>query len=272
MPRPASAARVLMTAPSPDLIGGGGPAGVYQGAGLAQSVIMLIANPVESFVDGAGPQVVGIGNLWSIETWVYWTGSLPVGNQSPFNLLPAAGNINDLAIGTNGGTGEISVLTRDSAAANLSIKRYPQNSWTVDAWNMLTITRESSLAGSTKAFMNGVELTASGVSTDNAGTMTNTARTIRTPVPIHEWDGFMFCTTLWGSALSLPEMLYRYNNQIGLSANGYLDPTVDQGDYASSASVLHWYPFALNVGNLGEDAAGAIDLTGSNILLSSQVP
>ena len=231
---------------------------------------MLIANPVESFA--SADVVLGIGNVWSIEMWVYWTGSLPVGNQSPFNCLPAAGNINDLAIGTNGGTGEISVLTRDSAAANLSIKRYPQNSWTVDAWNMLTITRESSLAGSTKAFMNGVELTASGVSTDNAGTMTNTSRILRTPVPVHEWDGFMFGTTIWTSALPAVEMLYRYNNQIGLSANGWLDPTVNQGDYVSAGSILHWYPFALNPGNLGEDAAGAIDLTGSNIILGSNVP
>jgi hypothetical protein len=270
MPRPASAARVLLTAPSPDIFAPAGPSGIYQGAGIAQSVVMLVANPVESFV--SADAVIGIGNIWSIETWVYWTSSLPVGNQSVFNCLPAAGNANDIGIGTNGGTGEISVLTRDSAAANLSIKRYPQNSWTVDAWNMLTITRESSLAGSTRAWMNGVELTASGVSTDNAGTMTNTSRVLRTPVPIHEWDGFMFGTTVWDVALSAAEMLYRFDNQAGLSVNGWLDPTVDQGDYASSAGNIHWWPFALNVGNLGEDAAGALDLTGSNIVLGSNVP
>ena len=47
---------------------------------------------------------------------------------------------------------------------------------------------------------------------------------------------------------------------------------MNQGDYASAGSILHWYPFALNPGNLGEDAAGAIDLTGANIILGATVP
>ena len=71
-----SSHRAALLFPSPDIFAPSGPSGIYQGAGTAQSVIMLIANPVESFA--SADVVLGIGNVWSIEMWVYWTGSLPV--------------------------------------------------------------------------------------------------------------------------------------------------------------------------------------------------
>jgi len=250
-----------------------GPQPIYQGEGLAKSFIMLAAAPGEEFA--SADTTFGIGNIWSIETWVYWSTSLPVGNQSPFTLLPSSGNVNDIAIGTNGGTGEISILSRDSAASNLFIKRYAQNSWTVDAWNMLTVTRNSGDAGDTHVFMNGTELTPSGTSTDNAGTMTDTSRILSTPPDNgHDWDGFMFCTTLWSSALTQPEIQYRFDNRNGLSSSkGWLDPTVNQGDYESASTCVHWYPYVLDAGDLGADAQGANDLTGTDISgTSTEVP
>ncbi len=247
----------------------------YQGASTAQSLTLLAAAPVEELASTA--QVTGIGNVWTIETWVFWTGVLPVGNESPFSLIPAAGNANDLAIGTNGGTGEISVLSRDSAASNLFFARYAQNSWTVDAWNMITVTRTGGGTSQTFASMNGVLLTPSNLDINNAGTMTDTARIIRSPVGgSFDWNGFMFATTMWNTPLTQPEILYRFANQSGLSASGWLDPTVNQGSYVSAASCVHWYPFALNPGSLGQDFAvspGGIDLTAANISgLSAQVP
>ncbi len=240
---------------------------VYQGSGSVQSVIMLIANPVESYA-AAAPSTTGLGDVWTIETWMYLTNPLG-GNQSPFNLLPAAGNINDLSIGTGGGGDPISILTRDSAASNLYIATYA--GWALGAWTMLTVTRSGSGAGSTDVYIDGVLAVPTLVSTDNAGTMTDTARTIRTPVPVHEWDGFMWCTTMWSSALTAPEVAYRFDEQNGKSASGWLDPTVDHGDYASAASNEHWYPFGFSNGlDLGNGSA--VNLVPANIIFGATTP
>lgn len=239
MPRPASAARVLLTAPSPDVFAPAFPAQAFSidfdgvGEGLANSTL----------------QAIGLANVFTVLTVIKIEGFIDTG--AIFDIDRAASPDNRITMSYSS-AGSINVLIQTA------FNRYDfPLSGDLDAWIMLGLTWDGV---NFLTFRNAVDLGAPSAgpgTTPTITAMTDVNRTVglgnNFPFLVTQaLDGKMLWTAAWRAALGAASQLEIFG------ALSSIDLNVDGGNYASAADLAHWWRCGNEASpNLGKDYATA---------------
>lgn len=184
---------------------------------------------------------LGFGNAWTIAFCLARiVGDMGSATDSFLVIREASGNENCIEIGTAvSGSTTIRISNYDSAGA--LIKSYnwlTHNDGIGNRWYKFAVKWD----GSTLTMsVNGAIAATGSPTADNSGTMTNTNRRIYAMRGFSAgyYSGYLIGPAIWNEALTDAEM-----NQLTLDMERR-DLTVDYGNYASSANLVHyWRPMA----------------------------
>jgi len=122
---------------------------------------------------------------------------------------------------------------------------FTQDEWTFVSWSWDGTTLQM--------YRNGSTVAPSSLNTDNAGTMSTDARTMRigagTSSGTDNFHGVLHSVGWWNGARTGAEMVALYNGGDGRTFLW----DADSGDYTSSASLAHWYRLGQNMDDTGKD-------------------
>lgn len=215
---------------------------VDMGGATVQSIDL---NGTDEFLANTSNTLMGFANAWSLNVWARGASSAGGTERFIFVADPSAGDANRIEL----------TLSDDSAASPYSIrlwnsagvlfKDYDFGSFTVDTYLMLTVTWD----GTNLTVYQGSSAQTPTLNTDDAGTMTDTARRVivgGTSVPAASWSGLIFSPKLWNVELTATEIGEIFS---GLST---FNARRDSGNYASRDDLKHLWDFRTSA-NIGQD-------------------
>jgi len=188
-----------------------------------------------------------VGNAWAVAVW-----AKPSGDFSADRGLFSIEHELTLAFPINFPFSNIRIIFRTSGTNNMTvqtwaglaapIKDYTWNSWwTQDTWILTMITWNGT---SLLAYRNGVAVSPSTMTTDDAGSMgTPPARRIgvgnlvSTGLADNDFQGRIFSAGLWNVAVDAPGVAALYNG--GYGAN--VDWLIPRPGYTASAFLQHYW-------------------------------
>ncbi len=245
MPRPASAQRVLLTAPSPDVFGPGPQ------PFPAQTLSVDFDGVLESLGNLQG-NTLGIANAWTIGVW--GKPDAVTGQDGLFSIRPAAGLANRIQILRN--AANLRIIWADSSGTPDNDATW-NGAFSAGAWHYLHAYWNGTIL---QPFIDGVSLGGPDVGVNNpAITMTDTSRNLNVGDLVggtgFEWFGNISQAAMWRvakAAQSEVDALYNSGNPNSLDLNGAFT------DYASAGDLAHWWRCGDKASPLiGEDIAAA---------------
>lgn len=237
MPRPASAQRLLLTAPSPDVFGPGPPAPF-----VAQTQ-SLDFTPVET-LKSASQVGIGIGDVFTIAMWIR-PRTQPLALARTLLRLLSSTTGQSVSISTSGpgaspGPNGVQFLIVNPGFAIRQNVRWggvfagPENCWrhVVVQWGGFGSTR--------LAYVDGVSQGAGSNLTNLSVVVVDDTRTVAfseffaSTGP--EWDGVCASIAMWPTILGAPEILEMFNG-----GDIAFDLLTDFGNYVSASTLVHWH-------------------------------
>ena len=204
---------------------------------------------------------VGCDNEWTLACW-FWSDILQ-GNDVIMNMCDGSATNQVIVQSTLGNTQLLVDLYNNGG---LLRKRYEIAAGIEDnAWGLYAITWK----GSTDTLVltrNGVDLGAT-KTLDVACTQDANMDTIcfggKYTGNVGA-KGYYHQAFVWSNALTTAELVALYNGGVGYK----VDPTSDFGNYASSATLLHWWKLGFEIEDIGKDYSGSgspIDLMDNQV-------
>ena len=241
MPRPASAARVLMTAPSPDIFAPPTPSFV------PQTMSVDFDGSTEKLESASS--VLGFADTWSIAGWYKITNTLS--RQDTLWSFEGGASGNNFRVFQRSNLGTAPSIQVFNATTNTVWQAVPL---TAGQWAHIVMIWD------TNAFMHlWVDGVDQGSQVTGSEVMADDARTIAIAEASTGVASFLGrCASLgfWNTRLGDLEVPAIYN---GGSIN--FDLQADQGNYASAASLVHWYEVGKRPApDIGKDTVGTLDL------------
>lgn len=157
---------------------------------------------------------MGIANIWSIACWV----KAPqfVASTSLFEIKPSANSVNRISLAFSGTAGNILMSTFGSGGA--AIKAYTYNTVSKSQqWQHIIFTWDGATL---LAYFNGALKDVDSAGTDNAGTMTDTTRSVAFGATVAGGSiltGWTHSAAVWNVVLTGAEAALLYNNGNGAS-------------------------------------------------------
>ena len=197
---------------------------------------------------------LGIANSFTVMTTQYHN---VAGIQTIFEAKADSGNANRILVEDVSGT-HFRVTLYNSAGTLFKQYRYQHDNFN-QHWEQFTFTWNGT---NLKMFIRGGEVTPTFKDTDNAGTMTDTARRVYVGGLNNDtqlWRGYIQSVALWSDVLTVREVLSVYN--AGMVGAMNLQGSFEQ--YASSGDLEHWWRLGHDVSllKIGQDYEGSLDLT-----------
>lgn len=168
---------------------------------------------------------------------------------------------NDVQVKCQTATTEFHVNLFDSIPSSPAMKnlRWDQLAAT-NTWQTWVLTFNGTTGDVLLAYKDGSVATVSTTTQDNAGSMTDSSRSIRVGTA---WNGsnptesaLFHSIAMWGSVLTPDEIAEIYNS----GDIGTFDLQADSGDYASSGNLVIWFRLGLDSDDIGKDTVGSLDL------------
>ncbi len=245
MPRPASAQRLLLTAPSPDVFGPGPPAPF-----VAQTQSLDFDGTTET-LKSVEQATLGIADIWTIAMWVR-PRVQPIGSGRSMLRIASAGNAQSISISTRGSgavpanDGIQLILTDSANIVRQSVAWGTPLAGPENCWRLIVV--QWGGFGSTRAcYVDGVNLGAGSNFTNAAIVLSdgfdrsvsfsefNATTGVR-------WDGVGASIAFYPGVLGAAEIVAMYN--LGDIA---FDLLTDQGNYVSSSILAHWWEIGKKV-------------------------
>lgn len=234
------------------------PAG--NGGGFESQLVSLDFNGTDEFIsDTVGnEQAVSIVNSWSVGYW--WKPSNLTNLQSVLRIQQGTANQITTQLAGSLANDPLRIFTVSSSGN--TIKDFRWNSLvSVDNWYLTIYTWDGTTQ---KLIHNGVDQgTPDTAFTDNAGTMTDTARIISVAADnggAQPFGGRIHSVGIWSAVLSEAECLVLYN----AGAGSTVDWANDSGAYINSSNLQHWYRLGFDSGDIGADYGNGALLTALN--------
>lgn len=214
---------------------------------------VLFSNSQNDVLSNTSDSTLGIANSWSIG--IYHVSTNTSQTQDLFALQnSAATSLNRIEVTQQAGS-SIRIILYNSAGT--IFKDYTFSRQTL--WSLWVWTWDGT---DLKGYRNGVEQTPTATTVDNAGTMTDTARSVylgndrdgSTGI-----DGTIQQFELWNSVLTKNETVSLYNGGFGAS----VDLQTNFEFYNSSSSLQHWWRLGkiATLISIGVDFQGSLDLS-----------
>ena len=193
---------------------------------------------------------VGISDVWSIALW-YKPDALTF---TISNLLYRLAGVDDIRLSFRAelANDPMQLLVFDDVGATWKHFQW-NNILTVDAWNLIVVTFDNG-PDEVKLYNNGV-LETPIIVNDNSSTGADSSRTISLGANPTSGDsptsGKLYALGIWSAALTSGEQLTLASGA-GQTVDFFTDWRTDHGNYASSASLQHYYRPGLGA-NIGRD-------------------
>ncbi len=240
MPRPASAQRVLLTAPSPDIFG-------------VPFEVQTVSVSIDSGekIAHEGPIDLEIANEWTVLYWMNLDG--PLVNMVPFDFRQTSGGVNRiLANLTVQFTHSWIIQIRDAAGATIIEKQILNSDVNFGTFYFLALTWDGT---DLEFYKDGVNDPGS-INTDNRpGTMTSTNRAVfigsqaSVGGPAAPANGDYHWVALLNKALDQAAITEVFN-----AGSGAFNLLADSGNYDGAAFAKHWWRLGLDPLDIGKDS------------------
>lgn len=201
---------------------------------------------------------IGIANIWSVNSWVKFDDF--VGSQTWVQIRENTGSENRLDFSTNTSTNEADIAVYNSAGTRFKLYHITEAQMNVGNWVMLSVTWDGTTL---RVYVDGADASPT-ITTDDAGTQTDTARRVTIggfdTVPQRPLNGNIHSTAVWSVVLTVEIFNDIYND----GAGGVVDLRQVQGKYTQTEvdALKHLWRHGFNSGDIGEDLGNgtAIDI------------
>jgi len=237
-----------------------------------QSLHLNLSSGTIEVVRDKTDKTVGIADAWTVAMWV----------QPKARALTASGTLfmmqggtvaNGIRITTNGSQTNDPIQIETWSPTTAVIKDYEYESvQTEDEWLFMVFTWDGP-TDTLLAYFDGALVAATTMNSDNAGTMTDIVREIaiganRSTTPGDGAHYYYHSAGMWSSVLTGDEVAELFAGAAGIDWNE------DSGDYASSASLVHWWRFGFDDTDLTSvcfdyvDGGSSFDLSADAVSVS----
>ena len=202
----------------------------------------------------------GIANVWTISFWFNPSSTPQSATETVFQLKDPANTNNQITISILGAVASdpLNIIIADSAGSVIKDYRYNSQTTSTTTKGLYTFTWD----GTTLLFYRDTAaVTASTLTTDTTGTMTNTDRAVGMLCTVaggSTSNGVRGSFAIWNTCLSATEIFSLWAEGLGAQAN--LNGSFDE--YASASSLVHWWRPGIKITSVVRDvgtdfAAGA---------------
>lgn len=192
--------------------------------------------------------LLGVANQWTLAIWAKNSSSLSA-NAQPARLGLSGAQLVRFEKRTGAGGERARLFVRDAVGAIKDLEY--ANFWTVDAWVHGVATFDGDAMNSPAlVYRNGVFVNPSTVTVDDtSATMSDLTREIYVSPSNAPWAGLVHSVAVWSTPLSADEIASIHNAKANVNLNENF------ANYASSASLVHWFRLGYDVDNIGTDYA-----------------
>lgn len=203
------------------------------------------------FLANTTNNTLGIANAWSIATWIK---SDATGFKNVLSLKNSGNDVNRIRIQNSSST-NLTVQLWDSAGTQRKSLQWDAQ-FTTGTWMHFLFTWDGTTV---KVFKDGSDLGAHDSGTDNAATLTDTARRVIIGVfsdlSQTKWDGRMHSIAVWDADVGgAASAIYNGGNGEGFNLGA------SSGSYTFSGDLQHWWRLGFDSANIGKDSGVASTL------------